>query len=267
MQHEVVVRGLPSWMPPHATRQLLGPGSFTARDDALVATLDTETAADLAARLRSLCIGGSPLQVECRPRLKRPAVRAARTREARRMRDTTPGFLRPGTRTDEVGRFSLTPEALALRMGRRAHDLGLHKVVDACCGVGGNAIGFARAGCRVVTVDTDPQRLAMARHNAARYGVADRIRFVHGDAATVQAEGQLLFLDPPWGDWSRQGCRPSDFPLMGLADSWTGTVWAKLPTACDPHGWSAEPVFGEASGDARRIKFLWLSRCGDGPAG
>ena len=130
----------------------------------------------MAARLRGVALGGRAIAVRVEPDLPRAVVRAARLRDARARRLTTPGFSRPGTQVDEEGRWSLTPEALALALGREAAGA---VVFDACCGCGGNAIGFARAGCRVVAVDTDAGRLALARHNAAIYGVADYIDYLN----------------------------------------------------------------------------------------
>src|SRR5690606_10608290 len=102
-------------------------------------------------------------------------------------------------------------------------------VIDATCGAGGNAIGFARAGCAVVAVDADAGRLAQARHNAAVYGVADRIRFVHGRAQDVVTTGDVLFLDPPWGaDWDRARTTVGDLPplaeLLPLAAGFDTTL-------------------------------------------
>jgi trimethylguanosine synthase len=53
----------------------------------------------------------------------------------------------------------------------------------------------------VIAIDIDPKKIALARHNADVYGVADRIEFVVGDflrlAPSLQAD--LVFLSPPWG--------------------------------------------------------------------
>jgi trimethylguanosine synthase len=64
----------------------------------------------------------------------------------------------------------------------------------------------------VISLDTNPTRLAFARHNATIYGVADRIEFVLADyprwarsyigALPLAAEKpkiDIFFLDPPWG--------------------------------------------------------------------
>jgi trimethylguanosine synthase len=83
--------------------------------------------------------------------------------------------------------------------------------VDAFCGVGGNAIAFAQTCEHVIAIDNDETRLRLARHNAAIYGVADRIEFVLGDfiqfAKTLFGRGEtrqgravdVIFLSPPWG--------------------------------------------------------------------
>ncbi len=74
-------------------------------------------------------------------------------------------------------------------------------IVDGFCGVGSNAIQFAftcERGCihtapviisqlliiivpTVIAIDIDPVKIACARHNAAVYGVQDRIEFIVGD--------------------------------------------------------------------------------------
>lgn len=47
----------------------------------------------------------------------------------------------------------------------------------------------------------DPTKIALAKHNAAVYGVQDRIEFIVGDflqiAPTLKAD--VVFLSPPWG--------------------------------------------------------------------
>lgn len=267
--HQVHVAALPRWLD---VDRLLGPadpGGWTLveRGDFIEARAELEraAAADLAARLRGLGIEGERLELDIEPPLSRAVVRRARTEDARRRRETTPGFTDKRARVDAVGRMSLTPERLAARIGRWAEG---RPVVDAGCGVGGNAIGFARAGSRVIAIEADADRLALARHNARVYGVADRIAFVHGDArehATPDPEA-ILFVDPPWGaDWDRGGCAPGDLPLLpellARAPDFAA-LWVKLPPSCATapllagHRGAARAMFGEAAGDRRRIKFV-----------
>lgn len=265
--HHVEVRGLPSWL--DAGRLLDVPGVRYAPDDdgGVVAQveLSLHDAADLCARLRGVGIDGRGIEVTVQPGLPRAAVRAARTTDARRRRDTSEGFSRGGVRMDAQGHRSLTPEALALELGRRA---GRVHVVDAGCGVGGNAIGFARAGCRVTAIECDADRLAMARHNAQVYGVGDAIEFVHGDAAlqAAAAGADLCFVDPPWGpSWDKTRVEMSDYPLLAaLANARPAPrLWAKVPPSFAvetlPNA-TAAAIFGVAEGDRRRIKFLLLER-------
>ena len=64
-------------------------------------------------------------------------------------------------------------------------------IVDGFCGVGGNAIQFAFTCERVIAIDIDPAKIQLARHNAAVYGVADRIEFIVGDFFKVVPKLQV----------------------------------------------------------------------------
>ncbi|MGB1699929.1 MAG: methyltransferase domain-containing protein, partial [Nannocystaceae bacterium] len=188
-RHRISVRGLPAWVP---TERLLDAGVWTSREDGGESVLSAERgasdAADIQARLRGMVLAGVPLSIEVEPGLPRSRVREARLTDARRRRETTPGFDRPGCRMDEEGRWSLTPAVIAREIGARA---GGRPVLDLGCGVGGNSIGFARAGCDVLAVERDADRIEHARHNAKVYQVADRIQFTLGDAYawSARAEG------------------------------------------------------------------------------
>lgn len=76
------------------------------------------------------------------------------------------------------GWFSVTPESIARHIAVRC-SCGV--IIDAFCGVGGNAIQFAFTCERVIAIDIDSTRLQMARNNARIYGVEDRIEFILGD--------------------------------------------------------------------------------------
>ena len=104
-----------------------------------------------------------------------------------------------GVRLDPESWYSVTPEKIALAIAGRCRPSDV--VLDACCGCGGNAIALARRCARVVAVDVDAAKLDQARHNAAIYGVLDKIDFVHDDAIAVlrRATADVVFLSPPWG--------------------------------------------------------------------
>nr|CAD7264181.1 unnamed protein product [Timema shepardi] len=103
-----------------------------------------------------------------------------------------------GIKLDNESWFSVTPERVADHIAQRCQcDL----IIDAFCGAGGNTIQFALLCERVIAIDKDPRKVALARNNAEVYGVADRIEFIVGDfvqlAPTLQAD--VVFLSPPWG--------------------------------------------------------------------
>ena len=54
----------------------------------------------------------------------------------------------------------------------------------------------------MIAIDIDPAKIALARQNAAVYGVADRIEFIVGDFFQVVPQlggADVVFLSPPWG--------------------------------------------------------------------
>jgi SAM-dependent methyltransferase len=53
------------------------------------------------------------------------------------------------------------------------------RVLELGCHLGATAIVLALLGADVTAVDVNPRFLALARANAERYGVTDRIRFLH----------------------------------------------------------------------------------------
>ncbi|SGY51026.1 BQ5605_C001g00952 [Microbotryum silenes-dioicae] len=114
-----------------------------------------------------------------------------------------------GVQTDREGWFSVTPEKIAQQIAERCR---CNVIVDAFCGVGGNAIQFAFTCEKVIAIDISPTRLACARKNAEIYGVADRIEFIQADfvewakekakrleAKPNEEEIEVVFLSPPWG--------------------------------------------------------------------
>jgi SAM-dependent methyltransferase len=98
----------------------------------------------------------------------------------------TPHGLEQATRTDVA----------AHRAGRFAA-LGVRRVADLCCGVGGDALALARAGVSVLAVDRDPLTCAVARANAEELGLADRIEVRCAEVADVAVDDcDAVFVDP-----------------------------------------------------------------------
>ena len=76
----------------------------------------------------------------------------------------------------------------------------------------------------MIALDIDPTRLALARHNATIYGVADRIEFILTDyitfadsyltlPSTSKRKIDVVFLSPPWGGPSYLAGPQGDEPI------------------------------------------------------
>lgn len=104
------------------------------------------------------------------------------------------------------------------------------RVVDVCCGIGGDFIALARAGCVVDALDLDPLTVAVARANAEALGLDDRVTVRVGDAATVSPEDyDWLFADP-----ARRTSRGRTFDPMAYSPPWPVVLdlVARAPRSC-----------------------------------
>jgi tRNA G10 N-methylase Trm11 len=116
------------------------------------------------------------------------------------------------------GWYSATPEEIAAHIAERCR---CDVIIDGFCGAGGNAIQFAFTCNHVIAIDIDPVALRVARHNAAIYGVADRIDFIQGDFFTLipRLRADIVFLSPPWGGPSylaQKSFDLNDMPINGI---------------------------------------------------
>ena len=78
---------------------------------------------------------------------------------------------------------SCPPDIFSMLGTERVAGAGL--VIDAFCGVGGNAVHFARRCAGVLGLDHNAARLALAAHNAGVYGVAQYLELVCSDIRTA----------------------------------------------------------------------------------
>jgi release factor glutamine methyltransferase len=75
------------------------------------------------------------------------------------------------------------------------------EIVDACTGSGVVAIALAceRPAARVMATDISKDAIEVARRNAERHGVADRVRFVVGDLLEpITAPVDVILCNPPY---------------------------------------------------------------------
>jgi trimethylguanosine synthase len=141
---------------------------------------------------------------------------------------------------DEEGLFSLTPGKVALEI---ADNTPGNLIVDAFCGVGGSAIGFALRGKSVIAIDNNSERLSMARNNSEIFGVCCRIEFIEGDSMQIlpTLKPDSIFLDPPWGgtdygkidEFKLSNFEPGGKSLLDLSFSITNSVVMRLPKNFD----------------------------------
>lgn len=79
------------------------------------------------------------------------------------------------------------------RAGRFA---GFSAVADLCCGIGGDTIALA-AHAKVLAIDCDSFRLALARENVAAYERGQRVSFLEADVRAVDFPSvEAAFCDP-----------------------------------------------------------------------
>jgi SAM-dependent methyltransferase len=163
-------------------------------------------------------------------------------------------FTRPGL---EQASSQLTAAHSARRFA------GLGTVADLCCGVGGNVIALAAVTQQLVAVDSDPDTLRFAGHNAAVHGVGDRVALVCADVRDLRLKPGVAaaFIDPArraGGRRLRAGdSEPSLTWCFKLADR-VPRVSVKaapgLPHELVPPGWEIEFV---ATGRALKEALLW----------
>ena len=141
---------------------------------------------------------------------------------------------------DEEGLFSLTPRKVALEI---ADNTPGNLIIDAFCGVGGSAIGFALSGKNVIAIDNSSHRLSMAKNNSEIFGVSSLIEFVEGDCMQIlpTLKPDSIFLDPPWGgtdygnitEFKLSNFEPDGKSLLDLSFSMTNSVGMRLPKNFD----------------------------------
>ncbi len=104
------------------------------------------------------------------------------------------------------------------------------RVADVCCGIGGDLLALARAGCSVEAVDTDPLTAAIAQANADALGFGDRVSVRAADASALDpAAFDVLFADP-----ARRTARGRTFDPMGYSPPWPAVLEmvARAGAAC-----------------------------------
>ncbi|SDF57077.1 RNA cap guanine-N2 methyltransferase [Methanolobus vulcani] len=101
--------------------------------------------------------------------------------------------------SDKDGIRFATPEPVA---EYRAKRLQCKTIADISCGIGGQALFFAKYCDFVYAIEIDPKKIAFAKKNARIMGV-DNIEFIVGDALSSEAIEKLPQLDVVFSDPAR----------------------------------------------------------------
>ncbi|MCK1795486.1 class I SAM-dependent methyltransferase [Streptomyces sp. XM4193] len=144
----------------------------------------------------------------------------------------------------DASRMYFTPDGLeqatrstvATYRAERIAAAGVRRLVDVCCGVGGDALALARAGVEVLAVDRSPLTCAVLAANAAALGLDGLIEVRRAEAADLGDEELLggpepydaVFVDP-----ARRGGRGRIFDPEAYSPplSWAGELAARMPCA------------------------------------
>lgn len=134
------------------------------------------------------------------------------------------------------------------------------RIVDLCCGIGGDLLALSTPDRDVLGVDIDPVHAALARHNAKVYGGAPGVRIA--DAREIDVGDAAVFIDP-----ARRSAgvrhRPGDYapPLdwcLSLPDR-AALVAIKAAPGTDvdavPPGWEIE--FVAVGGELKEAVLWW----------
>nr|WP_245654512.1 methyltransferase domain-containing protein [Streptomyces violens] len=157
-----------------------------------------------------------------------------------------------------------TRRSVAVHRAARLAALGVRSVADLCCGIGGDAIAYARAGIRVLAVDRDPLTAEVARANAEALGLADLIEVRCEDVTETDTTSyDAVFVDP-----ARRGGRGRIFDPEAYSPplSWAVEAARKAPHAAlkiapgIPHEAIPEDTAAEWISDGGDVKeaVLWF---------
>ena len=123
-----------------------------------------------------------------------------------------------------TGLEQATRSVVANRRAARLAAAGVRRIADLGCGIGADAIAFARAGIRVLAVEADPDTAALARANLAALGLAADV--MCGDATAADlSDVDAVFCDPARRSNGRRTFDPAAFsPPWSFVESLPGRV-------------------------------------------
>lgn len=155
-------------------------------------------------------------------------------------------------------------------------------VADVGAGSGALAVCAAKnvPDCRVTAIDISPAALAIAKENAERHGVTERIEFIESDLfAALPAERRFDFIlsNPPYVSTSEMGALPRDVrdfePRLALEAGPRGTeiierLAAQAADRLEPQGWLLIEISPQLAGRVEQIvasepRLVWQGTAND----
>lgn len=122
-----------------------------------------------------------------------------RTRARAKFGDFATGML-----FTRAGLEQATRLPIAARHAARFRSAGFETVADLGCGIGGDAMGLAALGIRVVAVDADEVTAAIAAYNLAPFGEDVVVRHARAEEVAGDAASPPLAVDAYWLDPARR---------------------------------------------------------------
>ncbi|WP_341946097.1 class I SAM-dependent methyltransferase [Microbacterium sp. LWH11-1.2] len=131
-----------------------------------------------------------------------------------------------------AGLEQATRLAVAARHAQRIRSVGITRVADLGCGIGGDALAFAGAGLDVLAVDADEVTSVIAAYNLAPFGGSAVVR--HGtaeDALDVPGETPgAVWMDPARRTAGHSETRRVSADDYSPSLDWAFDVAARMPT-------------------------------------
>lgn len=160
----------------------------------------------------------------------------------------------------------------AIRRHRAAAARDIGRIIDACCGIGSDALAFAAedrgAATTVLGLDLDPLRVDIARYNAAALGITGAWFEVADVTHPLPEAADLVFFDPARRDDTGKRLHHVEryLPPLSTITRWDAPrIWAKLSPAVeldDVRGYGGVLAFHSVDGDLKEA----VLHCGDGAA-